>query len=346
MAEFRTFVQVHLWPTKELELTSVVPSFTFKGEEIDMEGSITLGPDDEEVRLTLWNISEPSTVQGIFKKDFLIAVDLCRVDSPSRPGYENPLTRVVIAQVKSLKIITGDTADIGFEVIAIPITQHLKEVKIRSNFPPETGPYRVKAVVEELLHQAGVGIFQVAVDEDLQLSAFTANGTVWSEIKRAIGKAGGHVGIWMQGGTVKVSSVFIAGKTLTDHAILDAAREESNTVQPSLPILTDAIQQVGEGQNLSEQYGSLDEEQQVSQDAASTNAGFTIELPLTEDIFRGSTVIVKDGLALNKMGFFRTTQQTFNVIGVQHEFDTFGGAGVDLTRLIVTQQPENAEAAQ
>jgi len=345
MTDFRSFVHIVLWPVKEVELTATAPPFTFKGEEIDLEGTVSLKKDKKEVSVTLWNLGDAETAQGIFKKNFLLAVDLRRIDGPGRLSADYPMTRVVVAKIKDFRVVTQpESADIGFQVTAIPLTEYLREVKIRYSFTEQEGPWRVKTIVETLLKQGGIGIINVDISPDLLVTHFTANGTLWSEIKRAVAKAGVSAGIWMQGATLRISDTFVAGKRLTDEVVFDAAREESGTVQPELPIPTAEPQVTGQGQDLSEQYGALEESDQMALQGASANTGYHLELPITPDIFEGSYIEVEQGVALEKMGFFRTRQQQFNVVGVEHKFSTFTEGDMDETQVEMTLRPEEAAA--
>lgn len=333
-ATYRTAAQLHVWPTVDLSVDATqAPTVTFNGDEMDMDGVVNLLEDPKEVRVRLWNIGDAADVRAIFKKNFVIAVDLARI-TQFEGHAKAPYFRTCLARVRTVREVTNDeTSDIGYEIIATPFDVALQEIAIKVGFPVKESPYLLKHVIEELLRKAGLGTVGVLVDESLTLRSFTADGSVWSEIKRAAGKAGVKVAIWLQGPTLIVSDKFVTGTVLPEEFMFDARPLEDDTVQPLLPIATAEPLEGGETMDVSEEYALPEEALQIATDAPAANSGYEMDLPLAPEVFAGTALTVEGERAMRRMGLLNVQTQDFNVLGVMHTFDTSDDGPMDTTKL-------------
>lgn len=346
-SDFSTFIRVQLWVTRDLGLTDLAPNFVFDSRMLDMECNVRITEDHEEVEFTLWNVADPAVSEAVFRRDYIVAIDMARQDF-NNLRLEPQYTRVCIARIKSRNVQTSEEdMDVGYEVKAIPITETLQEIEVQLNFPEETGPYRLKDVIQEILSSAGIGAFSILLQGDYRIPSYTGDGPMFSELKRAAGKAGVPIGIWMRGGNIIVSDRYLLGRTMGDNAILRPSREENPTAQPSYPVLTPEAPQTGEGQDLSEQYEAQPTEaDMVALDGAVSKDTYRIEMPLTPDIFKGDSIGINGPRTLAKLGFRTTMTQFFNVVGVEHSASSENESPMDTTTITATvRDVEDAEEA-
>lgn len=331
---FRSAIQVHIWPTVGLTTeTQRRPTVTFDGDLIDMDGYVNLMEDPHDVMVRFWNIGDPADVLTVFKKNFLLAVDIARVPN-AQLGPRPPLYRVALARIKSVRQIDGEegSSDVGWEVRAIPIDLALQEITVRANFPRRANGYPLKQVIEELLRKAGLGGVRVQLNSRARLRNFTADGSIWSEINRAAGRAGLKVAIWLQGPTLVVSDQFIIGVEIPEDFVLDAKPLENDLIQSALPINLDDLPSAGEAFDVADEYAADEEALRLATGEAAADAGFEFLFPLAPEVYQGTIATVIGAQAMARIGILNASAHDFDILGVKHEFNTADDGGVDSTR--------------
>lgn len=338
MAEFRSEVEVQVWPTYNFSKLGTRPvdinnaPYSFSGSKVDIDAELRLEGSLGTGEVVLWNIGDPAAALATFRRDFLIAVKM-NITAEGQPP-RSPAS--VFGKIKSVKILR-EGADLGYRIQFLSIPEALNDYHVQASFQNGSeGVVSLNTILLELTRKVGLPSVTIDIDREAYVKSFTADGPLSEMILMAGEKAGVRLGVFPNGLGVIISNRFLAGTAyeISEQIIFSLEPHEENWLLNDDPEIIAPEEEVSELPKV-----WVPEEEDVVAEGAPPDMGYLLRVPLLPWIMPGQTVVVWGRMALSSAGLVGIERQFFDVLKVKHVASSQGSAGVDETELSLALAP-------